>query len=77
MTYRSDVSFPEPSSWNGDQVDDFSRTKPIAYRCLTCDWTGRGGAGAFDHHVENPAHHITLRDMPHLGPLQFGHGDTQ
>lgn len=51
-----------------DRYDDSPRA--YAYRCLDCEWSGRGGVGASAHHQQ--AHHrIVLRDDRLNQPLVF------
>ncbi len=44
----------------------------IVYRCLDCDWSGKGGVRALKHHRASRHHRILVRDAPQLGPLPFG-----
>jgi len=71
-TSAPDVSCPEPTQWNGDPPADDPLSPPIYYRCLTCDWAGRGGVSAYDHHCDHPTHALILRDAPQLGAIHFG-----
>ena len=37
----------------------------ITYRCLDCDWTGRGGASVVEHHSAQH-HRMRIRNGPEL-----------
>jgi hypothetical protein len=62
---------PDAPEWSGDPPDPREAGPGHAYRCLECAWSGRS-AQAYDHHRDQPAHRIVLRDAPQFGPVIFG-----
>jgi hypothetical protein len=72
MTQRWETSFPEPYDGREDNPGRGGHgPSGIPHRCITCGWQGKGPA-VYDHHCENPAHQIVLRDAPQWGPVSFG-----
>ncbi len=67
----SDHSHPDFDAWSGDEPGSaWTAGFGMAYRCLVCDWHGKGGAAAHAHHSE--AHHaIGLTYWPGAGPQSF------
>jgi hypothetical protein len=57
--------------WHDTPPDPRESGPGHVYVCRDCNWSGRGGAAAFDHHRAQPAHRIVLRDAPQLGPIAW------
>ena len=58
-------SFPEPESFNGPDLRSWPRStgEPTKYRCLSCEWRGKGSIARADHWRET-AHVVISADDP-------------
>jgi hypothetical protein len=60
---RWETSFPDPHDGAEDDPGTVGRgPHGLAYHCLDCAWTGRGGAAAYDHHRDDRHHRLAVAD---------------